>query len=54
MLCGMFYDRKDTYAMNKSEKAIAKSDAQSLGAVGVGKQTFDVNFNLVASHVPSL
>ena len=35
----MFYDRKDTYAMDQFEKATAQSDEQVLRAVGVSKET---------------
>ena len=40
--------------MNQFEKATAQSDEQFLRAVGVSKETFDVIFNLVASHIQSL
>ena len=40
--------------MNQFEKATAQSDEQFLRAVGVSKGTFDVIFNLVASHIQSL
>ena len=39
--------------MNQFEKATQKSDDQFLRDVGVGKETFEVIFNLVASHIQS-
>ena len=54
MLSAIFYRRKDTYAMNQFEKATQKSDDQFLRDVGVGKETSEVIFNLVASHIQSL